>query len=359
MAVCVGCGLEVNNGLLEVNVCGTPITPNTTTGGLQCDTATENGCLKVVLNDSHAGCGLNASATGQLEFDPCLNGGILCGATDDDPEDNCAYVNVQGQGGGPCTPLATAQTACPSPNCNGLVRTCDGLWAPPKTFGTYGFSLDQDGFPAGPFRDYLIDTPGNIPDLPGTVGDGFAGPGGDFIVTNNPNYELLFHSFNMSDAVLCGMNVYGNTFSTFSMSFFVNAGELWRFLLWERFDVDVTQAQASSPATVAGSALLGTNWSLQASFYVDRRVGAGGPFLETIQMNDVSSSGAGAGGFVRWEYMITAQRLVPGGATNANINNQTTAVGTRQYRLTMNSAHCRPPEASSNAVAPGPIVVFP
>src|SRR5437879_2228638 len=103
MAVCVGCGLEVNNGLLEVNVCGTPVIPNTTTGGIQCDTGTENGCLKVVLNDSHAGCGLKA-ALGQLHVDPCDKGGILCGATDDDAEDNCIYVNVVGQGSGVCVP---------------------------------------------------------------------------------------------------------------------------------------------------------------------------------------------------------------------------------------------------------------
>lgn len=353
MAVCVGCGLEINNGVLEVNVCGDPVIPNITTGGLQCDPNTEDGCLKVVLNDTHAGCGLNASQ-GQLVVDPCLNGGILCGDTADDPEDNCIYVNVQGQGNAACTPLATAQTACPSPNCNGLVRTCDGLWAPPKTFGTYSFSLDQDAIPPGPFNAYLVDPPGNIPDLPGSLGDGFAGPGGDFIVTNLPNYEILMHSVDMADPRMCGMEVYGNTFSTFSMSFTVNAGELWRFLLWERLAF-VTQAQMAGPTTVAASPLLGQGWTLQASFYVDRRVGAGGPFLETIQMNDVSSIGKGT---VRCEYMITAQRLQPGGATVGNINNQVVGVGTRQYRLTMNSAHCRPPEASSGANINGPIQTF-
>src|SRR5690349_18407270 len=108
MAVCIGCGLEVNNGILEVNICGTPAVPNTTTGGLQCDTGTENGCLKVVLNDSHAGCGLNAVG-GALVVDPCDKGGILCGDTADDAEDSCIYVNVVGQGNGACVAFANGQ----------------------------------------------------------------------------------------------------------------------------------------------------------------------------------------------------------------------------------------------------------
>lgn len=334
MAVCVGCGLEVNNGLLEVNVCGTPVTPNTTTGGLQCDTTTENGCLKVVLNDSHAGCGLNA-ASGALEVDPCLNGGILCGATDDDPEDNCIYVNVQGQYATVCKSLGTGvagsgvrepaifpgtpgngtggTTACLSPNpgsaasspcCNGLVRTCDGLWAPPS-LPSVNFSCGQIQNFGGPINASYTQALGPQAGLLGAIPDGFAPLSSDLAYGISGNEVIIGNAFVGDD---CNP-IDAMSFTAFNMAFQVNAGELWRFSLHER--ICFTAGVATPPTTCTGP------WITQAFSYIDRR-NEGTSAFETVQINDNSTWRFEKGLGYRMEAMITINRLVGGPTANAN-----------------------------------------
>lgn len=343
MAVCVGCGLEVNNGILEVNVCGTPVIPNTTTGGLQCDTGTENGCLKVVLNDSHAGCGLNAVG-GALEFDPCLNGGILCGATDDDPEDNCAYVNVVGQGAGPCLTYVAAvpgttlarvggscvinecdhdgtncvpliqnvegsgiASACPSPNCNGLVRTCDGLWAPPS-LGSINFSCGQMFTQAPtPISNLLWPLNEQSGNLVGSS-DGYPGYNTDMAYGIDAGNQIIVNSFVNDD---CNP-IDAMSWTAFDMNMEVPGGELWRFGLHERICTDA--------GAVGGNALTGHctgGWALQSSQYIDTRAfPANQVLIMSLQIQDNSTWRFGAGklaaaGFERWrmEAIITGQRL--------------------------------------------------
>lgn len=321
MAICVGCGLEVNSGLLEVNVCGDPVIPNTTTGGLQCDPATEGGCLKVVLNDSHAGCGLNA-VNGALEFDPCLNGGILCGATDDDPEDNCAYVNVVGQGGGPCVvfdavtkhpgacaavqqPGPLPSSACPSPNCNGLVRTCDGLWAPPA-LQSINFSCGQIFVENTPISNMRFPLGAQGADMP-PIGDGFPAPGtNDFLYGATANEIILVNAFqhdqcNPIDAM---------SFTIFNAAMEVNAGELWRFILYERI------CQLNVGDTPLTTTCTGNGWVRQAVEYLDRRNEGTAAFM-AVTINDNSTWRFGKTGGGRMEAMISFQRLQGGPTANA------------------------------------------
>lgn len=323
MAVCVGCGLEVNNGILEVNVCGTPVVPNTTTGGLQCDTGTENGCLKVVLNDSHAGCGLNANG-GALEVDPCLNGGILCGATDDDAEDNCIFVNVLGQGSAACVaynggdidhpqtcdvtdsnagvavalPQGNLASACPSPNCNGLVRTCEGLWSPP--------ALASINF----FCGQLFRNGGTIADVRGAIGgeganvssppDGFPVASNDFVYRTDGNAGIGSIIFNGFTDLGCNP-IDAMSWTAFNLVMTVNGGEVWRFLLHERI--------CSPNAPCSGG------WALQAAQYADFRGQPTG--VASIQINDNSTWRFGKNSDARMEAMISFQRVVGGPTGNA------------------------------------------
>lgn len=340
MSVCIGCGLEVNQGILEVNVCGDPVVPNTTVGGLQCDENTEGGCLKVVLNDSHAGCGLSA-ASGALFVDPCLNGGILCGDTADDPEDQCIYVNVQGQGNALCVPLETTAmvtaTNCGfggntgSPNCNGLVRTCDGLWAPPK-LRSINFSCGQDSRGPGTIADIRRPLGAQVNDVDASL-DPFASHDGDFVFGTANGRGIIVNAFNADpcnpmDAM---------SWTAFNVGYTVNAGELWRWALWERICTNVfppadniTRNDPLNSATGCN----GTTWKLQAIQYIDRRNENTAAF-ETVQINDNSTWRFGTGGCEgnrtglgndglpaawRMEAMITFQRLQPANSTAAANN---------------------------------------
>lgn len=312
MAVCIGCGVELINGSLVINLCGDPVLPNTTTGGLQCDPSSEFGCLKVVLNDSHAGCGLNASG-GALNVDTCLNGGILCGATDDDPEDECIYINVQGQGAAACRALNTVDTSLtgpsqnPSPNCNGLVRTCDGLWAPPK-IRSINFSCGQLGRGPGTLPNIIQNIGAQAADLPGPPFiDGFISPqndaaygpaGGQVIIVNAFEYDPC----NPIDAM---------SWTAFNVGYVVNPGELWRWALWERVCGDGLPP-ANTVADPLTTSCNGVDWALQAIQYIDRR-NEGTAAFETIQINDNSTwrfgRGAAPGDGARMEAMITLNRL--------------------------------------------------
>lgn len=332
MAVCVGCGLEVNNGLLEVNVCGTPVTPNITTGGLQCDTTTESGCLKVVLNDTHAGCGLNA-VQGQLVVDPCLNGGILCGDTADDPEDNCIYVNVQGQGNAACVVLATItgggthtcpacgddptdttpfQSAPRSPNCNGMIRTCDGLWAPPAQ-GSFNFSCGQISRGPGTIQNVLQPIGAQAGDMAANL-DTFANHNTDSLYGTAANQIIVVNAFEND-----GCNpINAMSWTAFNIGYVVNGGELWRWALWER--LCGTMFGAPDPCancTPLTTTCTGCGWKLQALQYIDRRNEATAAF-ETVQINDNSTWGFAKCHKGRLEAMISFNRLVGGPTAAAN-----------------------------------------
>lgn len=318
MAVCVGCGLEVNNGILEVNVCGTPVLPNTTTGGLQCDPDTEDGCLKVVLNDSHAGCGLNASG-GALSVDACLNGGIICGDTADDAEDNCIYVNVQGQGNGACVPLSTANgsgagcgpaiqsgpypySACPSTNCNGLVRTCDGMWAPPS-IQSINMSCGQIFVENTSIANMRQGLGNQAADMP-PIGDGFVAPSvGDFLYGSAPGQIIIVNAFQHNS---CN-NIDAMSFTVFNAAMEVGAGELWRFILYERI---------CEPPTPLTTTCTGTGWVRQAVEYMDRRNEGTAAFM-AVTINDQSTWRFGANEDARMEAMISFQRLQGGPTVNA------------------------------------------
>lgn len=330
MAVCIGCGLEVNNGILEVNVCGDPIVPNVTTGGLQCDPDTEDGCLKVVLNDSHAGCGLNA-VQGQLVVDPCLNGGILCGETADDPEDQCIYVNVQGQGNGACVALATVRggdpcvgdepdsttgdafrSAAPSPNCNGLVRTCDGLWAPPA-LQSINFSCGQifqgGTFPIGNVRQPLGAQAADM----GASNDGFPAHSTDFAYGPAPNSVIIVNAFEHSS---CNP-IDAMSWTAFNIGMTVNGGELWRWALHERICGNgVAAADPRFRADPINQTCNGAGWITQAVQYLDRRT-EGTAAFETVQINDNSTWRFGKCDDFRMEAIITFQRLQGGPTENA------------------------------------------
>lgn len=329
MAICVGCGLEVNAGLLEVNVCGDPVIPNTTTGGLQCDPNTEGGCLKVVLNDSHAGCGLNANG-GALEVDPCLNGGILCGATDDDPEDNCIYVNVQGQGGGPCVtydagthrpngdcgvvdsnavgvvaanfPNGIDNSGCPSPNCNGLVRTCEGLWSPPA-LASINFSCGQLSTSGGTIADVRDLIRGEGANVSSPPGDGFPVASNDFVFRSPGNAGIGSIIVNAFEYDGCNP-IDAMSWTAFNLVMTINGGEVWRFLLHERICLDVN---IDVPC--------GGGWALQAAQYADFRGQPTG--VASIQINDNSTWRFGQVGSARMEAMISFQRVVGGPTANA------------------------------------------
>lgn len=331
MAVCVGCGLEVNNGILEVNVCGDPVIPNTTTGGLQCDPNTENGCLKVVLNDTHAGCGLNAVG-GALVVDPCQQGGIICGDTADDPEDNCIYINVQGQGNGACVPLADVRggdpcvgdepdsttgnafrSAAPSPNCNGLVRTCDGLWAPPA-LQSINFSCGQIfventsianmRFPSGPQAADMS-----------PIGDGFTSPGaGDFLYGSAGNEIIIVNAFEHSS---CNP-IDAMSWTLFNAAMEVGPGELWRFILHERICGNgVGAADPRFRADPINQTCSGAGWVRQAVEYLDRRNETTAAFM-AVTINDNSTWRFGKCDDFRMEAMISFQRLQDGPTANAN-----------------------------------------
>lgn len=322
MAVCVGCGLEVVNGVLQVNVCGAAGV-GTTTGGLACDPATEAGCLKVVLNDSHAGCGLNATAGGQLEFDPCLNGGILCGATDDDPEDNCAYVNVAGQGGGPCVDINTVRgtpivpplcgdqpfgpptTTVQSPNCNGLVRTCDGLWSPPS-LPTLNFSCGQLSNYGGTINGNYSQPLGDQAGLVAGSADGFPPHATDVAYGLAGNRVIIINAFDNDDCV----PIDAMSFTIFNIAFEIRAGELWRFALHERICLEPTPADVITTGCSNG-------WSLQALEYVDARNETVNTFV-TVGINDNSTWRFGKCDAGRMEAMITFNRLVGGPTANAD-----------------------------------------
>lgn len=394
MAVCVGCGLEVNNGILEVNVCGTPIIPNTTTGGLQCDTGTENGCLKVVLNDSHAGCGLNA-ANGALEFDPCLNGGILCGATDDDPEDNCAYVNVLGQYGGPCVTtnpkinsvcsppgvsvgsftnsdgngnetvlgynsqanpdiFGAANTATCAKGCNGLIRTCDGLWAPPP-IPSINFSCGQiDNFSRVPITNLMFPI-GDQAALVAGSSDGFPGYATDMVFGTSAGQQMIINSFCMGEC----MPIDAMSWTAFTMNFELPGGELWRFGLHERI--------CNNTNAVGNDALnnhCAGGWALQSVQYVDTRGNATNVTnIGSVQINDNSTwrFGKNADGTPqcwRMEAMITMQRLI--GTTP--LNSHASVAADFQYRNMGHGFHflatpqyCIKSGAASNTTGGGPL----
>lgn len=322
MAVCIGCGLEVNNGVLEVNVCGDPIVPNITNGGLQCDPATENGCLKVVLNDSHAGCGLNASQ-GQLVVDNCVNGGIICGDTAEDQQ--CNYVNVQGQHAGPCLPLEDQRgggicpngdafrSAAPSPNCNGLVRTCDGLWSPPSV-QSINFSCGQTFFENSSIANMRFPLGAQAGDM-GPIGDGFPSPASsDFLYGSSPGEIILVNAFehtscNPIDAM---------SFTIFNLGFQVGPGELWRFALWERICGNfVPPADPRFRADPINQTCTGAGWARQAVEYADRRNESTGALM-AITMNDNSTWRFGKCDDARMEAMISFQRLAGGPTANAN-----------------------------------------
>lgn len=332
MAVCVGCGLEVNNGVLEVNVCGTPIVPNTTTGGLQCDPGTENGCLKVVLNDSHAGCGLNAVG-GALVVDPCLNGGILCGDTADDPEDNCIYVNVQGQGNAICRDLANItgggthdcvgcvgdvndtkpfQSAGRSPNCNGLERTCDGLFAPPAQ-GSFNFSCGQLARGPGTIANIRQPIGAQATDMAANL-DAFANHNTDFLYGLSGNEIIVINAFEND-----GCNpVNAMSWTAFNIGYTVNAGELWRWALWERIcgcNIFPAADPCEETNPLVGNCT-GCSWKLQALQYIDRRA-EGTAAFETIQINDNSTWGFAKCHKGRMEAMISFNRLQGGPTENA------------------------------------------
>lgn len=342
MAVCIGCGLEVNNGILEVNVCGTPTSPNTTTGGLQCDTTTEDGCLKVVLNDTHTGCGLNAVG-GALEVDACLNGGILCGATDDDAEDNCVYVNVHGQGSGACVAFDGTQTkfpgvcvitpgyfgadgagvetggpftsagnpgffgACESPNCNGLIRTCDGLWAPPS-LPSINFSCGQIAeFARVPMTNLLFPLTDQAGLLAGSS-DGFPPYGNDMAVGLSTSQIIIVNAFKYDPCA----PINAMSWTAFSINFELPGGELWRFGLHERICSD----SGSNGGTDSFNNHCTNGWSLQSVQYIDTRGTATNVTnIGSVQINDNSTWGfpkfttAGDNG-ARMEAFISAQRLV-------------------------------------------------
>lgn len=326
MAKCVGCGLEVNNGILEVNVCGTPVIPNTTTGGIQCDTATEGGCLKVVLNDSHAGCGLKA-ASGALLVNNCAKGGILCGPTADDAS-QCEYVNVQGQGAAACVALANADegasgadagpktspqvgatdhswtgpatgSANLSPNCNGLVRTCDGLWAPPK-IPSINFNCGQinagPGFVGGPITMQSIAQP---------VGAQSAGlpaqAQNDQAVSNGPGQVIIANAFTGDPC----LPIDAMSWTAFSLTFRIKAGERWRFSLWERITANRPDLVTPNPPA--------TGWALQSEQFIDNVGGAARYASVNINDNSTWDFPAGATNNWRMEAMITFNREVGAG----------------------------------------------
>lgn len=314
MAICVSCGLEVVDGILQVNVCDSPVVENVTaSGGLRCNTDKEGGCLEVVLNSSHVGCGLKAVG-GAVVFDPCLNGGLLCGDTADDPEDGCVYVNVQGQGNAACTPLADAQTACPSPNCNGLVRTCEGLWAPPKLTGEVAQSgaAESAANLGGLIRP--LDQPQFV--TPSSATDGvLAGANGDIMFWEWTNIGCGV----MGAAIHTNINI---------PAFFVKPGERWRFRLWERL--------AAGPTPIGP---LATPWAFQSEYYLDNTAG-NQPIALNAQLFDVSQNnfetpqGQGA----RGEVMITVNRLAGTGPIDNDFVPGSILV--REYRAFAHSVHC-------------------
>lgn len=331
MAVCVGCGLEVNNGILEVNVCGDPIVPNITTGGLQCDPATEDGCLKVVLNDSHAGCGLTASQ-GQLAADPCVSGGILCGDITGPADTQCIYVNVQGQENGPCITITGSNTGgpgncvitecsaqndnciglsntantgfvptCPSPNCNGLVRTCDGLWAPPALpsinfpcgqRAATGNSIDSLLYPLGPQSTRVSAPADGFPFASNDLAWGFP----------NASSIIFVNAFDPGDNCV---PIDAMSWTAFTSTFTVEGGEVWRVLLHERICISATSLTA--PCT--------GGWALQSAGYIDNR--GQDTRVASIQINDNSTWRFAAGDRGRMEAMITYQRVVGGPTAQA------------------------------------------
>lgn len=390
MAVCIGCGLEVNNGILEVNVCGDPVIPNITTGGLQCDPNTEDGCLKVVLNDTHAGCGLNA-VQGQLVVDPCDKGGILCGATDDDAEDNCIYVDLVGQHAGKCIQINPAVNGVCTPpgvasgsftnsdgngnevvasyglvqnpdlygaqpadcdfNCNGLMRTCDGLWAPPP-IASINFSCGQIAeFARVPITNLLFPI-GDQAGLVAGSSDGFPGYSNDMVFGTSAGQQMIINSFCMDECV----PIDAMSWTAFTINFELPGGELWRFGLHERI--------CNNAGAVGNDALnqhCAGGWALQSVQYIDTRGNATNVInVGSVQINDNSTWRFGREGTAdcwRMEAMITAQRLVGTTALNSHFS----VAADFQYRNMGHGFHflatpqyCIKSGAASNTSGGGP-----
>lgn len=332
MAKCVGCGLAVNNGILEVKAC--------TDGGIKCATAgspAPNGCTDGLYvsfppnvpgtASTIYGCGLKSDGTGRLAVDVCDKGGILCGATDDDAEDNCLFVNIQGQGTTACVALAAAQDkTCTgvSPNCNGLVRTCDGLWSPPKMGAATGKCSQNQQVPfpfTGTMTGYMTPLGSTKPDLPALYQN-------DAVFSDGNNiHDIQFWTVQQDPC----LDMYGMTFSQFSFpGFFVHPDEVWRVSLWERLGVVAT----------VGTTLAGTPWALQDQVILDGRGNTRDVFTKPSSINDISSICVGPGNqFVRGEEMVTINRVIGTGPVDNSTNpGFTQDPGSKQYRFILFTA---------------------
>lgn len=338
MAKCIGCGLEVNNGILEVSL--------KTDGGIVCDPTTKELRVQFPANQQGGssllpiGCGLETDATGRIQVSYCDKGGILCGATDDDAQDQCIYVNVQNQGGAACKDLGTVRavggtggtlgTNCTPNGCNGLVRTCDGLWAPPKLPECSGIASETIG--AANFADILhpkTSMDGQFPGSHGGVNEWAlaASPGtiiAEWCCCVPTGYEAS-----------C-VRMTGNTFTNGTTPIVLVApGQVVRFTVWERLIYAPTGSNCGDISKFATTAWVLQNQILFDEFGPGKSSGYSSAFIDSswVIMDIPGQCLAG-------QMMVTVQRFPSTNGVRPNNQLSGNFAMKREYLHTLHGAHC-------------------
>lgn len=268
-------------------------------------------------------CGLTVGADGVLAVDVCTNAAIGCGDWANDADGDCLYVLVAGQGTGPCIGLASAQNECPSGrDCNGVVVSCEGLWAPPKSH--LGFWLPDIQTDGASLNTFIV--PINTADLPF-----------DYTSDQGMRHGPLGQQNDVLFGEICnnGCNTARGLIVNKARvpSFQVNPGEHWRFTLWER--LAIVPALNNGPLT-------GTPWQLQDQRHVDAS-NATASYFTDVTLFDESSLSLAVGECGRGETLVTVNLIeggpvIPGG--NPTIPD---FFFKHSYRANIYSAHCEMP----------------
>lgn len=355
MATCVGCGLTTDpvTGVLmvhldpdgcilcddtdglRVNVCpGGGIIcsptdgsdPDCPTGGLKIDPS----ALPI-----NAGCGIDYSG-GVLSVDICDGpaSGLACGDAEGDT--TCLFAFVQNQGAAACIPLGTAEDRnnCQPNGCNGMVRTCDGLWAPSKLSYCSGIVSETTG--SASMAPLLFPKTSMDADFPPS----HQGPN-EWIIGGSAN-SVIFEWCCCNDS--CNI-IHGNTFTNgYTPIVIVAPGQVHRFTVWERLGYLEPGNECGdvvfSPAPPGSNMQQG--WVLQNQILFDE-FGAGKSSGYAAAFIDSSWIIDDPGLCVAGQMCITYQRFGPGPVGPGGRPNDALSGNfgiKREYLHTLTGAHC-------------------